>query len=308
MNSSFHEFDLIQWIREQCPHSQANLLGIGDDTAILQPPAGSELLMATDMLMEGTHFTFPPATPELAGRKALAVNISDIAAMAGVPHSALISLALPQSKGPEFAKAVMQGIIDLAQEYDIQLIGGDTNSWEGPLVINVAIIGTAIQSQAVKRSGSTPGDWIFVTGELGGSIYSHHLTFSPRVPEASMLSKTVKIKSMIDISDGLASDLIHILNESKVGAQINAADVPISTRVSKDEPYASRLQNALSDGEDFELLFTVSPEDGKQLLDQNPLQINLTHIGKITTEQGVFLQDADGSRTSLENTGWKHSI
>ncbi|MCA9017554.1 MAG: thiamine-monophosphate kinase, partial [Planctomycetaceae bacterium] len=214
MAPSFHEFDLIQWIRAQCPDSKGNLIGIGDDTAVLHPSAGTELLLATDMLMEGTHFTFPPATPELAGRKALAVNLSDIAAMAGKPHSALISLALPKSKGPEFAKAVMQGFMKLANEFNIQLIGGDTNSWDGPLVINVAIIGTATQSKSIKRSGAKPGDWIFVTGELGGSLPEHHLTFTPRINEAAILNKTVTLHSMIDLSDGLSSDLQHILKES----------------------------------------------------------------------------------------------
>jgi len=308
MAASFHEFDLIHWIHKQCPASQAGLVGIGDDTAILQPPANQELLLATDMLMEGTHFTFPPATPELAGRKALAVNLSDVAAMAGVPHSCLVSLALPRSRGPEFARAVMQGIIDLAAEFQMQIIGGDTNSWDGPLVINVAIIGTAPQSRSVKRSGATPGDWIFVTGELGGSLAAHHLTFTPRVNEAATLTKTVTIKSMIDISDGLASDLLHILDESNVGALINATQIPISERVPVSESAAARLQHALSDGEDFELLFTVSPEEGKRLLTDNPLDIRLTHLGEITTEQGALLRHADGSLTPVENTGWKHQL
>ena len=308
MVSSFHEFDLIQWIRKQCPDSQSEVFGIGDDTAILQPPLGNELLLATDMLMEGTHFTFPPATPELAGRKALAVNLSDIAAMAGVPHSALISLALPKSRGPEFAKSVMQGVIHLAEEFQIQVIGGDTNSWDGPLVINVAIIGTAASSRSIKRSGATPGDWLFVTGELGGSLLSHHLTFTPRVNEAAILRKTVSIKSMIDISDGLASDLSHILSESQVGALINVAAIPISPRVSLDESPAVRLQHALNDGEDFELLFTVSPEEGQSLLDQNPLSHKLTHIGEIRAEQGAFLQDASDSLRPLESHGWKHQL
>ncbi|MFK7778543.1 MAG: thiamine-phosphate kinase [Gimesia sp.] len=308
MVSSFHEFDLIQWIRNQCPDSHTNLVGIGDDTAILQPPRGNELLLATDMLMEGTHFTFPPATPELAGRKALAVNLSDIAAMAGVPHSALISLALPKTRGPEFAKSVMQGVIELAEEFQIQIIGGDTNSWDGPLVINVAIIGVAQSSRSIQRSGARPGDWIFVTGELGGSFDSHHLTFTPRVKEAAILRETVTIKSMIDISDGLTSDLHHILKESQVGALVNAKAIPISQRVSLDESPAVRLQRALNDGEDFELLFTVSPEEGQLLLDQNPLNDKLTHIGEIREEQGAYLQDTNGSLTPLESTGWKHQF
>lgn len=308
MAASFHEFDLIHWIREQCPASQAELIGIGDDTAILQPPANHELLLATDMLMEGTHFTFPPATPALAGRKALAVNLSDIAAMAGVPHAALVSLALPRSRGPEFARSVMQGIIDLSEEFQMQIIGGDTNSWDGPLVINVAIIGTALQSKSIKRSGATAGDWIFMTGECGGSLASHHLMFTPRVKEAATLCKTVTIKSMIDISDGLASDLLHILEESGVGAVLDAAAIPISDDVPVNESEAARLQHALSDGEDFELLFTVSPAEGKRLLKEKPLNINLTHLGEITPEQGAFLRHADGSLSPIESTGWKHQL
>ncbi|QDV50761.1 thiamine-phosphate kinase [Gimesia fumaroli] len=308
MASSFHEFDLIQWIREQCPSAKANLIGIGDDTAILQPPLNSELLFATDMLMEGTHFTFPPATPERAGRKALAVNISDLAAMAGQPHSALISLALPKSRGPEFAKAIMQGIIDLAKEFSIQLIGGDTNSWDGPLVINVAIIGIAPASKSIKRSGAIPGDWIFVTGELGGSLTGHHLNFTPLVSEALILNQAVAIHSMVDLSDGLASDLQHILRESNVGALLDATSIPISSRVSENESKQTRLQHALSDGEDFELLFTVSPEDGKQLLSQNPLPTKITQIGEITSRQTAFIQHPDGSQTSLEDSGWKHEL
>ncbi len=308
MSSPYHEFDLIHWIHEQCPDSKPGLIGIGDDTAVLQPPLNKELLMSTDMLMEGTHFQFPPATPELAGRKALAVNLSDIAAMAGMPHSAIISLALPRSRGPEFAQSVMQGIIDLANEFDMQIVGGDTNSWEGPLVINVAITGTAIQSQSVKRSGAMPGDWIFVTGELGGSIASHHLTFNPRINEAASLSQSVTLKSMIDVSDGLASDLPHILTASAVGALIHADEIPVSPRISLDNANSTPLQHALSDGEDFELLFTVSPEDGKRLCKRNPLDIRLTHIGEITAEQGAILKHNDGSMTPLQNTGWKHQL
>jgi len=306
--TAFHEFELIEWIRSQGGTSHSNLLGIGDDTAILQPPANSELLLATDMLMEGTHFTFPPATPELAGRKALAVNLSDLAAMGGTPHSALVSLALPRSRGSEFAKSVMQGVMQLAAEFETQLAGGDTNSWDGPLVINVAIIGTATQSHSVKRSGAQPGDWIFVTGVLGGSLGSHHLTFQPRVREAATLKETVTIKSMIDLSDGLASDLQHILKESDVGAVIRSQQIPISQLISTELSPAERLQKAISDGEDFELLFTVSPEEGQRLLKQNPLEIALTHLGEITAEQGAVLLQEDGSRISLKRSGWQHQL
>ncbi len=303
-----HEFELIEWIQTRCPVPPHDLLSIGDDAAVVPPQLDKELLLATDMLMEGTHFTFPPATPELAGRKALAVNLSDIAAMGGVPHSALVSLALPRNRGPEFAKAVMQGLIDLAQDFRTEIIGGDTNSWDGPLVINVALMGTASRTHSIKRSNARAGDWIFVTGDLGGSLTSHHLTFTPRVKEAAILKETVSLHAMIDVSDGLASDLQHILNESGVGAVIQSHQIPISQCLPTELSHAERLQKALSDGEDFELLFTVSPEDGQRLLDQNPLPIPLSHIGEITGEQGAKLQQPDGSMTALESTGWKHQF
>lgn len=308
MAAAFHEFDLIRWIQSQCPVPPQGLLSIGDDTAILPPQPGRELLLATDMLMEGTHFTFPPATPELAGRKALAVNLSDIAAMAGEPHAALVSLALPHSRGGEFAKAVMQGLIDLAAEFQTTVIGGDTNSWDGPLVINVALVGTAPQNHSIRRSGARPGDWIFVTGELGGSLAAHHLTFTPRIREAALLAETVSLHALIDISDGLASDLQHILTESGVGAVIRSQQIPISQRVSSEISDKERLQKAISDGEDFELLFTVSPEEGQRLLEQNPLAIPLTHLGEITAEQGAFLETEDGARIPLERSGWQHQF
>ncbi|QDV16433.1 Thiamine-monophosphate kinase [Gimesia panareensis] len=308
MAAAFHEFELIDWIQSRCPVPPHDLLSIGDDTAVVPPQPDRELLLATDMLMEGTHFTFPPATPELAGRKALAVNLSDIAAMAGEPHSALVSLALPRSRGADFAKAVMQGLIDLAKEYRTEVIGGDTNSWEGPLVINVALLGTAPQTKSIMRSSAHAGDWIFVTGELGGSLASHHLTFTPRVREAAILKETVSLHAMIDISDGLASDLQHILTESGMGAVIRSQQIPISQRVSSELSAAERLQKAVSDGEDFELLFTVSPEEGQRLLEQNPLAIPLTHLGEITLEEGAFLEKEDGSRIPLERTGWQHQL
>lgn len=306
--AAFHEFELIQWIRSQCATASDNLLGIGDDTAIWQPPPDSELLLATDMLMEGTHFTFPPASPELAGRKALAVNLSDIAAMAGTPHSALVSLALPKGRGEQFAQTVMQGLFELAEEFDTTVIGGDTNSWDGPLVVNVALMGTAPRSRSVRRSGATTGDWIFVTGTLGGSLSGHHLSFTPRVKEATLLAQTVQLHALIDVSDGLASDLQHILTESGVGAVLQANAVPISERVSSELTPAERLEKALSDGEDFELLLTVSPEEGQRLLEHNPLNIPLTHLGEITTEQGAWLELDDGSRIPLESSGWKHQL
>lgn len=308
MAAAFHEFELIEWIQTRCPAPPHNLRSIGDDTAIVQPQAGRELLLATDMLMEGTHFTFPPSTPELAGRKALAVNLSDIAAMAGEPHSALVSLALPRSRGAEFAKSVMQGLIDLAREFHVEVIGGDTNTWDGPLVINVAVMGMAPSLQSITRSNARDGDWIFVTGALGGSLASHHLTFTPRIREAMLLRQTVDLHAMIDISDGLASDLQHITTESGVGAVIRSEQLPINACLSTELTEAERLQKALSDGEDFELLFTVSPEEGQKLLEQNPLSIPLTHLGEINSGQGAFLEQTDGSRVSLERSGWQHQL
>lgn len=301
------EFALIDWIRQRVVDRDPVTIGIGDDAAALRSATGRDCLIATDMLMEGVDFTFPPATAALAGRKSLAVNLSDIAAMGGRPTAAFLSVALPAHRGISFARDLHAGLLDLADEYSVVLAGGDTNSWDGPLVINVAVVGEPCVQDPIKRSGARPGDWIFVTGALGGSIHGRHLTFEPRVREAGRLVELVKPHAMIDISDGLAADLHHILTASRVGAVLDATAIPISRDLQSENADAA-LRHALSDGEDFELLLTVSEADAQRLLSHWSDKTALTPIGRITAELDCWLSGTNRGREPLPPLGWSHQI
>ncbi len=307
------EFEYIAWLRARTPADPRVRIGPGDDCAALAPPA-RELLVTTDMLMDGTDFVLSEVGPRRAGRKAMAVNLSDIAAMAGTPTAAVVSVALPllasggrQPPVASLAQELYLGLRDVADAFGVALVGGDTNSWNGPLVISVTALGEATPRGPVRRNGARPGDWLFVTGPLGGSILGHHLDFTPRVREALLLHEAVNLRAMLDISDGLAADLNHICEESACGAVLVADAIPISdaaralSRTSGKTP----LQHALGDGEDFELVFAVSPEDGEKLLREPPIP-GLAKIGTCS-ESGLWLE-RDGARERLEPTGWFHAF
>lgn len=303
------EFELIDWIRSQVRDRGSVTLGIGDDAACLKPNPNSDLLVATDMLLEGVHFEFSTATPRLAGRKALAVNLSDIAAMGGRATAAFVSIALPNHRGMEFARDVHAGLIELANEHDVVLAGGDTNCWNGPLVINVAVIGELWIARPICRKGAQPGDWILVTGALGGSLPSgRHLTFPPRLREAELLVKSAKLHAMMDISDGLAADLHHILKASSVGAILYADQIPLTESAKTSNDDRTPLIHALSDGEDFELLFCLAPDAARQLLSSWQMDTPLTHIGEITKELDCRLRFDDGRIEQLPPIGWTHRL
>lgn len=303
------EFELIDWIRDRVTDRPPVTLGIGDDAALLQPTGDRETLVAIDMLMEGIHFQFPDTTPQLAGRKALAVNLSDIAAMAGRATSAFVSVALPNQRGVQFARDVHEGIMQLANEFDVVIAGGDTNSWNGPLVISVTVVGEPLAGQAVCRSGAKPGDWLFVTGALGGSLPSHrHLTFTPRLREVEQLGQLVTLNAMIDISDGLAADLHHIMEASHVGAVLDGEQIPLTDTAVKMSDGKTPLMHGLSDGEDFELLFTVNPADGRRLESLWTGNTRMTRIGEITDVSGCLIRFSDGRTESLPPLGWTHRL
>ena len=303
------EFQLIDWIRGQVRDREPVTLGIGDDAACLRPSSDRETLVAIDMLMEGVHFTFPPATPQLAGRKALAVNLSDIAAMAGRPTAAFVSVALPNSRGMDFAKDVHAGLIQLANEHNVVIAGGDTNSWDGPLVISVTVVGEPLGLRPVCRKGAVPGDWIFVTGALGGSLSSgRHLTFPPRLSEVEQLASLVNLHAMLDISDGLAADVHHLLNASHVGALIEADQIPLTETAIGTVNGQSPLIHGLSDGEDFELLFAVSPDDGRRLLSDWRNETPVHKIGEINEALGARIRYSDGKIEPLPVLGWTHRL
>jgi thiamine-monophosphate kinase len=263
-------------------------------------------LATTDMLMEGSCFLLE-AGGRAIGRKAMAVNLSDMAAMAGKPTAALISVGLPRQGGQKLAEELFLGLRETAASFDTAIVGGDTNSWRGPLAISVTLLGEATAKGAVCRSGAKPNDWLLVTGPLGGSILGKHLTFTPRVREAMRLHELADLHAMIDISDGLAADLHHICRESGCGAEIDAGAVPISEDARRMSDARSPLDHALGDGEDFELLFAVDAVAGQKLLDSQPIPgLTLVCIGRCV-EQGIWLR-RDGKREILPPHGYVHAL
>jgi thiamine-monophosphate kinase len=300
------EWTWIDDIRRRAGVDPRVVIGIGDDTALVR--SSGSVLVTTDMLMDGVDFIVGQTPAELIGRKCLAVNLSDIAAMAGRPTGAVVSLALPKDGGRQLAEHLYEGMLKLAKEFDCPIVGGDTNSWDGPLVVNVTVLGELTGRGAVTRSGAKPGDCVFVTGFLGGSLPSlRHCTFTPRLAEARLLHELVELHAMLDLSDGLASDLFHIAEASGIGIELDATSIPIHSDVDPHFPAAERLQHALSDGEDFELLFCVSDADGRRLLAHPPEGIELTHIGRCIETQGVWLIE-NGSKRPLPRGGWEHQF
>lgn len=303
------ELDYIAWIRQQPLSGRERvLIGPGDDCAVLSWPADKPVLITTDMLLEGSCFRLAEAGPYRVGRKALAVNLSDIAAMAGRPVAAVVSVGLPRGLTAEQSRELFRGLADLAAAFEVALVGGDTNSWDGGLVVSVAVLGEPTGSGPVTRCGAEPGDWLLVTGPLGGSLAGHHLDFKPRVLEAQRLHQLVRLKAMIDLSDGLAKDLHQICQESRCGARLFADQIPITSAAQAAPDGRLPLYSALADGEDFELLFAVSPADGAALLRDQPLRplgCEISHVG-VCQAGGIDLVQPDGQVEPLPPLGYQH--
>jgi thiamine-monophosphate kinase len=308
------EFGLIAWFRARAERTAAVAFGIGDDCAGLRFTPGREVLITTDMLLDGRHFLSAEHTPEQIGRKAMGVNLSDIAAMAGVPLAAVVSVGLPLHHGSrsaeELARRLFHGLNGMARECGVALVGGDTNAWDGPLVVSVTVLGEATEKGPVRRSGARPGDVVLVTGRLGGSLASgRHLEPRPRISEALALHQAANLHAMIDVSDGLAADLNHILEESgNLGAVLSAMAIPVHPDAERAAAGDGRspLDHALGDGEDFELCFTVGPDDANRLLAEPPARVTLYRIGDITPESGLRLAHPDGRVEPLEPMGFDH--
>jgi thiamine-monophosphate kinase len=307
MSAPGGEFAYIDWLRRQTPADLRVLIGPGDDTAALALTPGAPCLVTTDMLLEGSCFRLAEAGPRLVGRKAMAVNLSDMAAMAGRPVAAFVSVGLPRRGGRALAEELYLGLRALADEYQTALAGGDTNSWDGPLVISVTLLGEATERGPVRRGGARPGDWLLVTGPLGGSIGGKHLTFTPRVREALELHRQADLHAMIDISDGLAADVHHLCAESGCGAVLRAEAIPIAADAHRMDDGRSPLEHALADGEDFELVLAAAAADGRRLLDEQPIPgIQLSHIGACV-EGGLWLEEG-GQRRPVEPQGYVHAL
>lgn len=303
---SLSETELIQRLTQNLPADSSVLIGPGDDCAVLDW-SGSKLLFKTDAIVEGIHFE-RDTPPEAIGRKALARALSDIAAMSGTPTHALITLGVHADMEPSFIEAVYQGLRDCAREHHVNIVGGETTSLS-QLTLSISLIGKA--SKPILRTGSAVGDAIFVSGELGGSLAGHHLNFDPRLKEARWLSDQDIVHAMIDLSDGLATDLRHLLSD-QTGAELLTRALPIRRAAkerARDNPSGkTALLAALTDGEDYELLFTVSSKDAVPLLDgwksafpETPLHC----IGKITDQPGIALRDDKGVKP-LTLHGYDH--
>jgi len=296
--SSLGEFGLIQQIRKTAASNSGVVKGIGDDTAVLQFSAKEYLLFTTDMLVENVHFV-RDAGGRAIGYKALACNLSDIAAMGGMPTYAVVSFGAPAGAPLRLVKDIFRGINDLARKFNVAIVGGDTVK-SRKLAINIALLGRVAKTKLVCRCGARPGDVIFVTGKLGRSLSSgRHLTFIPRLKESGALVTRVKPTAMIDISDGLAADLGHILEESKVGAVLFENFIPRYSGAAVD--------NALYDGEDFELLFTVPQQSVPTVYRLLGQGFRFYEIGFITEKQnGLRLVSIDGRAKKIAPKGFKH--
>ncbi len=255
--STIGEFGLIEKIRKYAPAGAGVMKGIGDDTAVLKYTKDKYQLFTTDMLVEGVHFTRAMGARNI-GHKALACSISDIAAMGGVPTHAVVSLGVAPKVPVRFVEDLYKGVGLLAKRFGVSIVGGDTVR-SRKTIINVALLGEVEKKCLVTRDGARAGDWVFVTGPLGRSLKTgKHLTFTPRVQEARFLVKQFKPSAMMDISDGLAGDLNYILKASNKGVRLWEDAVPRTK--------GATLAQALSDGEDFELLFTLNEEKAMRLL------------------------------------------
>jgi len=256
--SSVGEFKLIERIRKWVPKNAYHVIqGIGDDAAVVRMARGGLALMTTDALVEGVDFSFASVSPQQVGRKALAVNLSDIAAMGGDPKYALIALTVPKKTKTRFVAEFYKGFLRLAKQLGVNIVGGDLSS--GPCwMAAVTVMGETTGKHPIFRHGARRGDLICVTGDLGGSILGKHHSFLPRLEEGRFLTE-FRVHSMIDISDGLVQDLEHVLVASRAGADLWLDRIPVSSaakRLAKNSR-GKALHHALSDGEDFELLVTV---------------------------------------------------
>jgi thiamine-monophosphate kinase len=230
--------------------------------------------------------------------------------MAAKPWAAVVSLALPREDGAALARQLTDGMLPLAEKWDVALAGGDTNSWDGPLVISVTAVGETTPRGPLLRSGARPGDEIVVTGEFGGSILGKHLDFDPRVSEALLLHERYQLTAGMDVSDGLSLDLSRLAEASGCGLEIELSALPISPAArevaAREGDARTAQEHALGDGEDFELILTLPPDEARRLVDEQPLGVPVTRIGRCLEEAGLWGLTSEGTRVALPVTGWEH--
>jgi thiamine-monophosphate kinase len=323
------EFELIEILRSRCALARADVnVGIGDDAALLVPPANHELVAATDTLVAGVHFPHS-TTPDAIGWKALAVNLSDLAAMGATPAWALLALTLP-SADTEFVERFADGFGALAARHHVALIGGDTT--RGPLTVNVTALGFVPPGQGLLRSGARVGDLVFVTGTIGDAAGGLRCidAGSPRPASAPAISTDVRealrsrldrptpriaagivlrgvASACIDVSDGLLADLGHVAAQSAVGIEIAAAALPASPALLQAFDAPTRLALQATGGDDYELAFTLAPAlEAPTLRDLAKAGCGATRIGRVVEGAGVRLLDESAAEIALACAGWEH--
>ena len=327
------ESEIISWIRRRARANDQVLIGIGDDAAVINTGGTADLIACSDLMVEGVHFRSEWGEPGLIGRKALAVTLSDVAAMGGTARFAMVSIAIPARLPNEFIEQVFQGIFDLADSCGVSIIGGDTSSSRDSLFIDTIVIGECATGRAITRGGAKVGDRIYVTGTLGASALGlllleqgvrladcagdvtrrralmKHLAPEPQLKTGRAIGEMNLATAMIDVSDGLSTDLWHILDESRCGAIIHAGSIPIdesvlATKALETDP----LSLALNGGEDYELLFTARPENRNRIRDLSvALGLRITEIGEAVAAKGLELE-RDVARESLPPSGYEHTI
>ena len=302
------ERGLIRRLAKLLPTRDDVRVGIGDDVAVVHVEGThTDLLLTSDAVIEGTHFL--PRTPGAqVGHKAIGRALSDLAAMGGEPLWGLIDLVASPDTPVRRVEEVYRGAARLAQKYGLAIIGGDTTQG-ARLELHVFAAGQAPQGAAVLRSGARPGDGVYVTGGLGGSLAGRHLRFEPRLEEGLWLREYGWAGAMIDLSDGLATDLGHILESSGVGAEIDAKAVPVSAAARRLRGKRKPLDRALFDGEDFELLFTVAADRETAFRSswQDTFRLRCTRVGHITAHKGrLLLTEGRGAVRELRDGGFEH--
>lgn len=320
------EFELIE--RYFAPLAGPDGLGLKDDAAVVEPPAGQSLVVTADALIAGVHF-LDSDPPDLVARKALRVNLSDLAAMGAKPYGYVLTIAWPgQPEGPWVA-AFAAGLAEDQERYGISLLGGDTTSGPGPLCLSISAFGFLRADRALRRSGAGEGDLVYVSGTLGDAalglvlhkgaltgldqashdhLVSRYLLPQPRLDLGRALADGSLASAAIDISDGLAADLGHVAEASGLAAVVEAPRLPLSPQARTAVAlYEDLVPKIVSGGDDYELLFTVPPnrEDEVQNLSRR-LGLPLTRIGRLERGRGLVLSDADGRQRPLEPHGWQH--
>lgn len=310
------EADFVAWLLSRLPADARLEVPPGDDAAVLRPPAQRRTVVTVDMLMEGVDFVLGPDCPGRAvGHKALAVSLSDLAAMGARPEAAVVAVALPRRGGDALGRDLQEGLAGLAAEHGVTLAGGDTNAWDGPLVISVTAIGSVPPGAAWRRDGARPGDLLVVTGPCGGSLLGRHLTVRPRCREAAAIAARFSVHAAIDVSDGLALDVSRMMAASGTAAVLDLDAIPIHPDAERmsllPNDGRSPLEHALGDGEDFELVLALDPEAARSLVAESgrpPLESPVTVIGEVVAGSGLFARTADGGRRPLEPRGFLHEF